>query len=334
MQKLLVSIVIATYNRARLLGQAIQSIVDQTYRPLETVVVDDGSTDETRNMVLAFERCWSHRDGLFLHYLAQDNGGPATARNRGIQASRGEYLLFLDDDDLMAGDAVDHLVTALRGRSGAAISYGSYANASEEGVPDQAIQQPKPIRSQQELLDNMIRGTWFVPIHGHLFTRQAVERIGEWNPLLPSQEDDEFILRAMLQDASFVPAPQARVFYRQHVGIRRSHPGIAGSWDERGQTQRLQADLAIRELAFRELGQRGQLAQFQDAFAGWYRRLLARYRPLLDKVDLSGNDLIQWVCKSAHTATDRGNEPAQSVKPHRLGSLLPWTPDGPAPTGT
>lgn len=59
MQKLLVSIVIATYNRARLLGQAIQSIVEQTYRPLEAVVVDDGSTDETRDKVLALERRWS-----------------------------------------------------------------------------------------------------------------------------------------------------------------------------------------------------------------------------------------------------------------------------------
>lgn len=334
MKDALVSVVIATHNRATLLEQALGSLLEQTYRPLELVVVDDGSTDDTYDRVaaLARQQCQA---GVTIRYQRQANGGPAVARNRGMEASHGDHVLFMDDDDLMAKEAVEHLVAALGKRHDAALGYASYASSDAEGRPLPPLQHPHPPRSHPELLARMISGSWFVPIHGNLFTREALRRVGPWNAQLTSQEDDEYMLRAILQDVSFVSAPRARVYYRQHTGTRRSQPGATGSWDEQGQTQRLKSDLAIRTLAYRTLAARGELSTYREAFVAWHRRLRERYRPLLDKCDLGAHPLLAWLQPTqaeaaavtpapADTATERTSE--------RLsGPAAPWPPEGPIP---
>jgi glycosyltransferase involved in cell wall biosynthesis len=87
----LVSVVIPTYNRALRLPLALQSVVDARLDPVEIVVVDDGSTDNTGEVVERF--------GRGVRYIQQANAGPAAARNRGIREARGDYILFLDSDD-------------------------------------------------------------------------------------------------------------------------------------------------------------------------------------------------------------------------------------------
>ncbi len=87
-----VSVVIPTYNRKALLLEALQSVLAQTYRDYEVIVVDDGSTDHTRE---ALEPLLPR-----IRYIAKPNGGEASARNRGIQEAQGDYVAFLDSDDL------------------------------------------------------------------------------------------------------------------------------------------------------------------------------------------------------------------------------------------
>jgi glycosyltransferase involved in cell wall biosynthesis len=99
---MLVSIVINNYNYARYLGAAIDSALMQTWRPLEVVVVDDGSTDDSWSII---ER---YRDRV--HALRQPNGGQGAAYNSGFAASRGEWVLFLDSDDLLDADAVERML--------------------------------------------------------------------------------------------------------------------------------------------------------------------------------------------------------------------------------
>ena len=88
----LFSIIIPTYNRAHLLSIAIQSVLDQTFDDWELIVVDDGSTDDTKKVVEKFER-----EGV--RYVYQENKELSAARNTGIRAAFGSYICFLDDDD-------------------------------------------------------------------------------------------------------------------------------------------------------------------------------------------------------------------------------------------
>src|SRR5213593_3007644 len=86
------TVVIPTYNRKRTILAAIKSVLSQTYADFEAIVVDDGSSDDTRSVVTALE-------DPRIHYLWQPNGGGSKARNTGIDAAQGKYIAFLDSDD-------------------------------------------------------------------------------------------------------------------------------------------------------------------------------------------------------------------------------------------
>lgn len=102
-----VSVVIPTYNRAALLARAIDSVVSQTVEPLEILVVDDGSTDDTKTLIR--ERYPQIR------YLAQENRGVSAARNRGIAESQGELIAFLDSDDAWVESKLEKQIAAMDG---------------------------------------------------------------------------------------------------------------------------------------------------------------------------------------------------------------------------
>ena len=101
----LVSVVIPVYNGERFLAQAIESVLGQTWREVEVIVVDDGSSDHSGEIARRFApvRC-----------LRQDNAGQAAARNRGAAAATGRFLAFLDADDLWLADKLERQLTAFR----------------------------------------------------------------------------------------------------------------------------------------------------------------------------------------------------------------------------
>jgi GT2 family glycosyltransferase len=94
-----VSVVIPSHNRSSMLCETLASVFAQEYRPIEVVVVDDGSTDDTKEAMDAIIRLWQGDKGIELRYIWQEQRGCPAARNRGWRASRGEFLQFLDSDD-------------------------------------------------------------------------------------------------------------------------------------------------------------------------------------------------------------------------------------------
>lgn len=90
-----VSVIIPTYNRAQILSRAIKSVLNQTFQDFELIVVDDGSVDNTRQLVVRFQE----RDSRVNYIWQESSGGVASPRNTGIQHARGAYIAFLDDDD-------------------------------------------------------------------------------------------------------------------------------------------------------------------------------------------------------------------------------------------
>ena len=96
----LLSIIIPTYNYAATITRAVNSVIHQLTPHSELIIIDDGSTDDTDNVL---SRIIAEHPGLF-RIVRKDNGGPSSARNRGIQEARGNYLVFLDaDDELLPG---------------------------------------------------------------------------------------------------------------------------------------------------------------------------------------------------------------------------------------
>ena len=101
----LVSVIVPVYNGEEYLGEAIESIISQTYNPLEIIIVDDGSTDSSRDIILSFPQ---------IKYIYQENAGHAAARNRGIKASEGEYIAFLDADDFWVPEKISRQVSEFK----------------------------------------------------------------------------------------------------------------------------------------------------------------------------------------------------------------------------
>ncbi len=115
----LVSILINNYNYARFLPESIESALNQTYPKIEVVVVDDGSTDPSREIILRYGELANREESGRLVPVLKDNGGQASAFNAGIAASRGEILCFLDADDYFAPDKVEKIVAHFLDHPGA-----------------------------------------------------------------------------------------------------------------------------------------------------------------------------------------------------------------------
>src|SRR5215831_9468158 len=102
----IVSVVIPTYNNARFLPEALDSLLGQTYRDFELIVVDDGSTDDTLEVLKPYRH--------LIRYVRKENGGPASARNLGIRHASGELIAFQDADDIWLPDKLQLQVDYLR----------------------------------------------------------------------------------------------------------------------------------------------------------------------------------------------------------------------------
>jgi glycosyltransferase involved in cell wall biosynthesis len=126
-----VSVVIPTYNRAPMLREAIQSVLDQTYSEHEIIVVDDGSTDNTREVVNKFS-------DKRVRYVFQENRGRSNARNHGISLAQGRYIAFLDSDDVFVPAKLEKQVSCMEKNPGVLLSHTSYLriDANEEYIKE------------------------------------------------------------------------------------------------------------------------------------------------------------------------------------------------------
>lgn len=129
----LVSVIIPCYNHAHFLGEAVDSVLSQTYFPVEVIIVDDGSTDEIAQIIVARPS---------IRYLRQDNMGLAHARNTGLSHSSGEYVLFLDADDRLLPNAIATGVHALEARRDCAFVFGPHvAIGTRKGLSNLPLNQ-------------------------------------------------------------------------------------------------------------------------------------------------------------------------------------------------
>jgi glycosyltransferase involved in cell wall biosynthesis len=237
----LVTVIIPTYNRAHLVTDALDSVWAQTYRPIECIVVDDGSTDDTVEVVKEWKRAHSS-DDFCVRLLQQENQGAPVARNHGMEEAKGEFFLFLDSDDQLTDHALQTLVCAYQDDSSGAI-YGNYFAEWDSGDTDLNRQAPVANNSVVAVLQKC-------PITSTvLLNRQVVGKI-RWREGLPCAQEFGFFLDLALDGVEFryVDEPVAHIL--QHDEPNR----INNRQNRRGLTEAISSYLLDVEEAFRQRG--------------------------------------------------------------------------------
>jgi glycosyltransferase involved in cell wall biosynthesis len=202
----LVSVVIPVYNGERFLAQAIESVLGQTWREVEVIVVDDGSGDHSGEIARRFApvRC-----------LRQDNAGQAAARNRGAAAATGRFLAFLDADDLWLEDKLERQLAAFRAAPELAVVFGWAEEFLEAGQP----QGGRPLRRLPAQLPSAM-----------LIRRTAFAELGGYDPRWQLAEVADFYSR--LQEAGLACRTLDRVVYRRrlhgrNIGVLKAAERVA-----------------------------------------------------------------------------------------------------------
>jgi glycosyltransferase involved in cell wall biosynthesis len=222
----LVTTIIPVYNGEKFLSQAIESVRGQNYAPLEIIVVDDGSTDGTADRIKNL--------GDDIHYIYQENRGPAAARNTGLKLARGEFIAFLDVDDLWPEGKLGSQVERLLQDPSLEIVTGRIQYIFLDGTDDSLV---------RNLDGNNTVSS--VNLGSALFRRSVFEKVGVFNETLQRGEDGDWFLRALEQDVSILILDEVTLYYRQHgKNITR---GLGNR--ERGLFQILKKSLDRRRLA-------------------------------------------------------------------------------------
>jgi glycosyltransferase involved in cell wall biosynthesis len=202
-----VSVIIPTYNNARLVTQAVESALAQTYADVEVIVADDGSTDNTQAILAGY--------GMKIKIIHQENGGPATARNSGFRASRGDYLLFLDSDDLIPPDKLKLQVSFLETQPDFGLVYSAWQQINEDGT--RVLGEVRPNKQGQVLKEILRRDLFFFP-GAAVIRRECLEQVGPFDESLYGCEDADMWLRLARAGYAFGYIDLPLFQYRFHAG--------------------------------------------------------------------------------------------------------------------
>lgn len=256
---MLVSILIPCFNAERWIGQAIDSALSQSWADTETIVVDDGSTDGSLEVIQSF--------GSRIRWESGPNRGGNVARNRLLELARGEWLQYLDADDYLLPEKVAKQAEYLQHDDAADVIFGpiTLEHSLQEGAPRELLPIPEPHDPW------VLLARWYLPQTGSpLWRKQAILDVGGWNPQQTSCQEHELYLRLLMAGKRFDYWPTNGAVYRQwseQTLWKKDQP----------QTRRRRLEIEARAEAF--LNQRGELtaarqwainqARFEVARLAW-----------------------------------------------------------------
>ena len=202
---MLVSVIIPAYNSAKTIERTLASVFLQDYPNIEIIVINDGSTDDTE-LVL---KQYSER----IQYFTQKNSGVSVARNLGFEKSTGEYIQYLDADDLLAEGKLSKQIKALK-ENNADVAYGDWMKFTEIDLVYKELEiVSREMRLRPEI--ELITDFW-TPLAALLYTRRIANKIGGWNTSLPVIQDARYALDAAIHQANFIYTPGVMGYYRVH----------------------------------------------------------------------------------------------------------------------
>lgn len=212
----LVSILIPAYNAAPWIRESLASALAQTHARTEIIVVDDGSTDATAEIISSIAQNESGR----IQFIRQSNAGASAARNHALRMARGEYLQFLDADDLLSPRKIELQLARLSSASKGAVAtcrWGRFTTdpAAALFLDAQVFHDFTPIdwsilHASKACM--MHPAAWLVP-------RRVAENAGTWNENLSLNDDGEYFCRVVIASTgiAFTPSAEASTYYRSNI---------------------------------------------------------------------------------------------------------------------
>ena len=204
-----VSVIIPSYNREKLVAQTIENMLNQSLPPDEIIVIDDGSTDNSVEVIRAF--------GSRVTLIQQENQGPGAARNVGLAIATGEYIQFMDSDDLASANNLELQVAALE-KNQADMVYSPWAKVYiENGLVtfEDHVLQKQPLPEKLTILEWFLSG-WSIVLQSCLFRRRFLSKIEPFRRDLLVWEDGDFMVRLFALKPKTIFAPGCLTLYRLH----------------------------------------------------------------------------------------------------------------------
>jgi glycosyltransferase involved in cell wall biosynthesis len=235
----LVSIIIPCKNGAAWLGAAIESCLGQSWKSLEIIVVDDASTDRSRDIA-------RHYRDRGVVALDSPRRGASAARNTGLQQARGDFIQFLDADDVLDPQKIRVQVERLAGAPAGAVASGAWARFRTH--PSEAVLAAEPVWRDFGAPEEFLIASWLgggmMANFAWLSPRAVLEQAGPWDETLSLVDDGEYFCRVLLAASAVVFCGDARGFYRSTAA-----PGLSGRRDRAALVSGFSAiDLSCRRL--------------------------------------------------------------------------------------
>ena len=261
----LVSVVTPCHNAEAFVAETIESVLAQTYSSVEHLVVDDGSSDASWRVIQSYvER---YPDRIRALRLETSRGG-CHARNRGAELAAGEFLMFLDADDLISPGTVDALVQAVQ-REGGAVAFAPWSRLRQHGAGGEWVvgpaEVPLPPPEADAALRGWIEGRAWAPPCAVLWPRDTYDRTEGWDEEVLLNQDGDLMMRALAAGVRPVRALRGQALYRTFGAARRS---VSQSFVEEG---RLRSRIGVLDRIRRELERQGRMADFRSALARGYQ---------------------------------------------------------------
>lgn len=213
----LVSILIPVYNSQQWLAETVESALAQTWQNKEIIIVNDGSKDNSLAIAKSFE-------SPIIKIISQENRGASAARNQALQAAQGNFIQYLDADDLLLPDKIKLQIQLLENSNSDYVAAGEWSRFYTK--QSEALFIPQPLWADMSPIEWLIcawEGNWMMHPAAWLVPRHIVEQAGSWNVSLSLNDDGEYFFRVVLASKGVKFCQGARSFYRS--GIRNSLSG-------------------------------------------------------------------------------------------------------------
>ena len=212
----LISVIIPTYNRAHFLGCTLDSLLSQSYELWECLVIDDGSSDYTAELMDFY--CMRDYRIKFYKRPKIRKKGASTCRNIGFEKSRGTYIQYLDSDDLLSENKFEEQLNALRHETSTTLLACDWRLFKINPATD-SMDFNMPFKNKSltpcEFLKIMGTTNVFLPPHAYMTPRKIIELAGGWNEDLTNNDDGEFFARIILNSEGVTYSNKTKVFYRK-----------------------------------------------------------------------------------------------------------------------